>query len=185
LGLSKESAYGAVHHAYSILKFPEPGAADEGRLEFFHKSLQDFILDFDRSELFSDVDSERRRLATEYALRIVGEVPDGLNLSNVRDPLHGGGRLKIGWGSRHDISLSWPADEGLESDDDLLRVNMYRQSVMEIVSGFERGEEAFQNPLCTHVLSTCFDEYPTPFPRGRQLFVSCSLICLIYVAEAR
>jgi hypothetical protein len=49
LGMTRNTAYGATHHIRSLARVPGPAEAANDRLEFFHKSFPDYLLDLDRS----------------------------------------------------------------------------------------------------------------------------------------
>ncbi|KAF7760578.1 hypothetical protein Agabi119p4_11254 [Agaricus bisporus var. burnettii] len=168
LGMAENVAYGATQLLSAIASVPGPAEAATHRLELFHKSFEDYLKDFDRSGFSLDINSELQQLRGQCALRVVGEAPDGINLDGLACDFFDGGIFKNGRGTGgSSISLSWPVDEHSgEGHLCQLRLDMYHESVWEVMCGFRRKDEAFQSLLCMHLLTTCFVETPCDFPNS-------------------
>ncbi|KAF9450188.1 hypothetical protein P691DRAFT_498084 [Macrolepiota fuliginosa MF-IS2] len=79
LGMTRYTAYSALHHLHSVLDIPTPGGAPGGLLQSFHKSFYDYLFDFKRSGMFRDHEYERAELEAECVQRIFNEILSGMN----------------------------------------------------------------------------------------------------------
>lgn len=163
LGMTQSTAYGATHHIHSIAFVPGPSEATRYRFKFFHKSFNDYLIDYHRSGFSPDIMSETRQLECQCVFRILGEAPDGVCVDGMSDAglLIGGGLLPNGHGTGDDISLSWPLVR--EEDNHEVQLDLYRSSVTSVMFGFSRGEKAYQSLLCIRLM-TSFVELPDNFP---------------------
>lgn len=138
LGLTDDTAYGAVCHLHIVMKVPAPDKADKEPLELFHKSFSDFLFDFKRSTFCRKVKAEVEQLHARSSARIIKEVPDNFD-SMARDEdiaCNQVGHLRSGRGFLDNISLSWPSDECSRLTDDRLRCQLYIVSMEDICVGF-------------------------------------------------
>lgn len=165
LRMARHTAYGATHHIHSIATIPGPAEASKSRLQLVHKSLEDYLKDYQRSGFSVDINSELQQLRAQCALRVVEEVPNGINFGGLSRHSLDGGIFRNGRGACERIFLSWPVDERCgESQDRQMRLDMYRESVWEVMCGFRRREATFQSLSCIQLLTRCFVEPPVDFP---------------------
>lgn len=54
LGITADTAYGALHHLHSVLAIPPVKEATHKQLDFLHKSFRDYLYDSERSKMFRD-----------------------------------------------------------------------------------------------------------------------------------
>ncbi|XP_006457553.1 hypothetical protein AGABI2DRAFT_123410 [Agaricus bisporus var. bisporus H97] len=160
LGLTENTAYGAVRHLHAVAKVPELDEANNENIKYFHKSFRDYLFDFKRSRFSHDVLYEADELMAEISLRVIEEVPDfdggeGWNSSSF-------GYLKGGPGACGAISLSWPGDEHSAMTDGELRFRLYRHAIKAIMTKFEY--EPFQTLPCFQALTTRFAAPGLYFP---------------------
>jgi hypothetical protein len=162
LGMTRDEAYAALNHLYSVLYVPPRDKAHEERLEPFHKSFLDYIFDFTRSGFSSDIGREGRQLMTECALRVLKEAPDGVHFSNSTvDYRCYSGVLSRGPGTGDGISLAWLADDW---DDDQTRLAIYKLAIREVVSGIERRNPTFLTEPYLRLVISRFERYDYNFP---------------------
>ncbi|KAJ3566552.1 hypothetical protein NP233_g6933 [Leucocoprinus birnbaumii] len=71
LGMSPESAYGALHHLHSVLYVPSPFDADHEQIRCHHKSFSDYLL-----IRFPNVETDWDELQFYCAVRILKDIPE-------------------------------------------------------------------------------------------------------------
>jgi hypothetical protein len=187
LGLTEDAAYGAVCHLYAVMKVPEPDKADAEPLEYFHKSFEDFLSDFNRSGFSDNVKDEVQQLKVQTSLRIVEEVPANSNgmTSGKGTVCRGYGHLKTGPGFCNNIRISWPGDERFRKTDDELRLELYRDSMRDVCNNFSPDSCLYGAISFFHALTTRFTVLENGFLLYRlrdSAFVSSTLYP-IYNAE--
>lgn len=74
LGMTPPVAYGALHHLHSVLIIPSPEAAERQAIGLYHKSLSDYLLDWNRSGVFPELAHEREEFIFLCARRILKSV---------------------------------------------------------------------------------------------------------------
>ncbi|XP_006457562.1 hypothetical protein AGABI2DRAFT_79996 [Agaricus bisporus var. bisporus H97] len=163
VGLNEGAAYGAVHHLHAVARIPEPDKADTEPLQYFHKSFEDFLFDFNRSGFSANFQHEAEQLQRRMSWRIIEEVPDKSDdMSIARAGIkHSIGVLKGGCES---ISLSWPGDERFQRTDRELRLELYRGAMYDICSEFNSDSKLCGTMSCFHVLTTRFTSPPNNLP---------------------
>jgi hypothetical protein len=192
LGMTRDEAYAALNHLYSVLYVPPRDKAHEERLEPFHKSFLDYIFDFTRSGFSFDIEHDCRQLMTQCALRVLKEAPDGVHFRNsALDYVFYYGALARGPGTGEGISLAWLADEEVDWDDDQTRLAIFKRAIGKVVSGIECRNPTFLIEPYIRLVISRFEKYGTEFPYSQLcdwVFVSrfqpifpCSY-CLIYLS---
>jgi hypothetical protein len=87
-----------------------------------------------------------------------------------------GGILARGPGSVDNVSLTWRADEEVDSSFNRTRISMYKLAIREVIAGIEFGDPAFQSEFCIRLLTTVFEEHDRDFfpynELGAVVFVS-------------
>jgi hypothetical protein len=188
LGLTEDEAYGAVYHLYAVMKVPRSERADDESLTCFHKSFNDFLLDFQRSRFSRDILDEIGLLEAQCSFRIVQQVPDKLNDTTGGVGIKCGdyGYLKGNPDYFGNISLSWPGDERFSISDDQLSLDLYCDSMSDVCRKFTRLDKNYWDISCFYALTTRFTAHGPRFPNHLLpgcAFVSFSRLYTIYGAE--
>jgi hypothetical protein len=164
LGMTADDAYAVINPLRSVFHVPRRDKAYKEEPRPFHKSIIDYLSDFDRSGFSRDIKNEAQKYRVQYALRISKQAADGVDFGDVDYKFHYG-ILARGPGTGSKISLTWPADEGIQdSDDNESRLMIYKMAVGHLVSGIEHREQAFQTQFCIRLLITGFQSYGIAFP---------------------
>jgi hypothetical protein len=162
LQMTPDEAYAAINHLRSVLHVSQRDEAHHARLEPFHKSFIDYISDFSRSGLSSDIQHEAQQILTQCAFRVLNEAPIGCHFSDQNDGFYYG-FLAHTLGCGDHISLTWPADKGRWNDTDI-RCTMYMLAIGEVAAGVKRGDLLAQTESCIRLLTTRFRRYSGSFP---------------------
>jgi hypothetical protein len=164
LGLTEDAAYGAIRHLHAVMRVPEPEAADDVPLVYFHKSFEDFLFDFKRSGFFDNPKDDIEQLRVRASLRIVEETPDDA-MDTVQSIGCGHcGYLKGGSGICDNISLSWPGDERFKLIDEDMRLKLYRGTMLFMCDKFSSRSNYYGSVPCFHALTTRFSTFGSGFP---------------------
>jgi hypothetical protein len=173
LGMTRDDAYGALHLLRSVLRVPLPPEGHREPLESFHKSFLDYLSDYSRSKFSSNIEQEFLALQVQFTLRIMKEVPDGVDR-------HGEDYYEIldiarGSGKCDDISLAWPAHEDCDVDNDRISFTIYVEALEVICARFQT-EAAFRSLFYLQVLTRHLIDFVNPSHSEvlRVLFVSFS-----------
>jgi hypothetical protein len=158
LGLTRDEAYAALNHLYSVLHVLRRDKAHEEKLEPFHKSFINYISEFTRSRFSPNTEHEGRQLMAQCALRILKEAPDGVNSAGMDDNLRYG--ILAHCPSTVDkILLTWITDGEVGWNDNETRVSLYKMAIGEVVAGIAQGNATFLSAPYTDLVTTRFDNY--------------------------
>ncbi|KAF7761966.1 hypothetical protein Agabi119p4_9958 [Agaricus bisporus var. burnettii] len=158
-----DDAYAALRHLLSVLTVPERDKAHEFVLQCFHKSFIDYISDFSRSGLFSDIEHEAHHLEVQCTFRILEQAPDGIDFGDRDYAIYASGFCRVGVlacgpGTGCDILPTWPADEEHGKN---TRLEMYKLSVGNVVEGIRNKKSAFCTQFCIRLVTArwCFYDF--------------------------
>jgi hypothetical protein len=158
-GMTSDDAYAAIRHLRSVLSAPGRDRAHLEQLRFFLKSFIDYLSDFARSGFLSDIEHDARQLKVQCTFRILEQAPSGIDFGDVDYYVSTCGNLARGPGSGGNISLTWPADEGIDWNDNETRLDMYKTAIVNIARGIGKEESMFCTEFCIRHLTTLFESF--------------------------
>ncbi|XP_006464131.1 hypothetical protein AGABI2DRAFT_120909 [Agaricus bisporus var. bisporus H97] len=168
LGMTCDDAYAAIRHLLSVLDAPPRDQAHLAELRSFHKSFIDYISDFTRSGVFSDIEHDARGLEVQCTFRVLEQAPDGFDFGDMG---YSSRRLNVGVvtsgpGTGNNISLTWPVDEEeIDWKDNRTRSEMYKFAVSNVVDGIRNAETVFSTAFCIGLIASRLETYEVPaFP---------------------
>ncbi|KAF7761611.1 hypothetical protein Agabi119p4_9603 [Agaricus bisporus var. burnettii] len=160
LGMTCDDAYAAIRHLLSVLDAPPRDQAHLAELRSFHKSFIDYISDFTRSGVFSDIERKVHELKVQCTFRVLEQAPDGVDCGDIDYDLRrvAAGILR-GCGAGNNISLTWPIDEKIDWNDSRTRLEMYKMAVSNVLAGISLGWSAFCTDFCIRLVITRLHSY--------------------------
>lgn len=146
---------------------PKRDKAHKVELRTYHKSFVDYVSDSTRSRLFCDIEREARELEVQCTIRILAQAPDGIDFGDmvydmvymIRGSKSLTGALARGPGTGRSISLTWPFDTKIDSNDDATRLNLYKLAFSNVLEGIRNGESDFCTVFCIRLVTTRWHFY--------------------------
>ncbi|XP_006464132.1 hypothetical protein AGABI2DRAFT_120910 [Agaricus bisporus var. bisporus H97] len=188
LGMTYDDGYAAIRHLLSVLDAPPRDQAHLAELRSFHKSFIDYISDFTRSGVFSDIERKVHELKVQCTFRVLEQAPDGVDCGEIDYDLRrvAAGILR-GCGAGNNISLTWPIDEKIDWNDSRTRLEMYKMAVSNVLAGISLGWSAFCTDFCIRLVITrlhSYDMIKFPFRELQNLVLASFFFHSSYSCDA-